>query len=34
MLMEFPFYIDIPSQKLELNITEILINEELKDSDF
>ena len=32
--IKFPFYIDIPSQKLELNITEILINEELKDSDF
>ncbi|HJN54687.1 MAG TPA: pitrilysin family protein, partial [Flavobacteriaceae bacterium] len=32
--IKFPFYIDIPSQKLELNVTEILINEELKDSDF
>ena len=32
--IKFPFYVDIPSQKLELNITEILINEELKDSDF
>jgi len=32
--IKFPFYIDIPSQKLELNITEILINVELKDSDF
>lgn len=32
--IKFPFYIDIPSQKLELNITEILINEELKNSDF
>ncbi len=32
--IKFPFYIDIPSQKLEFNITEILINEELKDSDF
>ena len=32
--IKFPFYIDIPSQKLEFNVTEILINEELKDSDF
>ena len=32
--IKFPFNTEIPSQKLELNITEILINEELKDSDF
>ncbi|MAV00176.1 MAG: peptidase M16 [Flavobacteriaceae bacterium] len=32
--IKFPFSTEIPSQKLELNITEILINEELKDSDF
>ena len=32
--IKFPFYIEIPSQKLEFNVTEILINEELKDSDF
>ncbi len=32
--IKFPFNINIPSQKIELNITEILINEELKDSDF
>ena len=32
--IKFPFYTEIPSQKLELNITEILINEELKESDF
>ena len=32
--IKFPFNINTPSQKIELNITEILINEELKDSDF
>jgi len=32
--IKFPFSTEIPSQKLELNVTEILINEELKDSDF
>ncbi len=32
--IKFPFSTEIPSQKLELNITEILINEDLKDSDF
>ncbi|MDG2172804.1 MAG: pitrilysin family protein [Flavobacteriaceae bacterium] len=32
--IKFPFNTEIPSQKLELNVTEILINEELKDSDF
>jgi len=32
--IKFPFNTEIPSQKLELNMTEILINEELKDSDF
>ena len=32
--IKFPFSTEIPSQKLELNITEILINEHLKDSDF
>ena len=32
--IKFPFYTEIPAQKLELNITEILINEDLKESDF
>ncbi len=32
--IKFPFSTEIPSQKLELNITEILINEDLKNSDF
>ena len=32
--IKFPFSTEIPSQKLELNVAEILINEELKDSDF
>ena len=32
--IKFPFNTEIPSQKLELNMTEILINKELKDSDF
>ena len=32
--IKFPFSTEIPSQKLESNVTEILINEELKDSDF
>ena len=32
--IKFPFNINTQSQKIELNITEILINEELKDSDF
>ena len=32
--IKFPFNINTPSQKIELNFTEILINEEIKDSDF
>ena len=32
--IKFPFYTEIAAQGLKLNITEILINEELKDSDF
>ena len=32
--VKFPFYVNITAQKMEVNMTEILINEELKDSEF
>ena len=32
--VKFPFYVNMTGQKMEVNMTEILINEELKDSDF
>ncbi len=32
--IKFPFYVNITGQKMETNMTEILINEEIKDSDF